>query len=60
VRVQIVLVDLPTRQMEVQITEMPQRHIEDVVEPDIPRTKTKKHQRKKSTSKRKGRGRKRR
>jgi ribonuclease R len=60
VRVQIVVVDLPTRQMEVQITEMPKRHIEDIVEPDITRTKTKKHQRKKSTSKRKGRGRKRR
>ncbi len=60
VSVQITAIDLPTRQMELGITEMPQRHIEDIVEPDIPRNKTKKHGSKNTKSKHKGKGRKRR
>lgn len=57
VRVQITAIDLPTRQMELRVTDMPQRHIEDVVEPDVPRKKSRKHQSKKSKSKHRGRGR---
>jgi hypothetical protein len=45
--------------MELRITKMPTRHIEDVVEPQIPRNKTRKRKEKKSVSKRGGRGRKR-
>ena len=60
VTAQITAIDLPTRQMELGITQMPQRHIEDIVEPDTPRRKSKNRSGKKSKSKRKGKGRKRR
>ena len=59
VKVQITAIDLPTRQMELRITQMPTRHIEDIVEPQVPRAKHKKRSGKKTTSNRKGRGRKR-
>jgi predicted RNA-binding protein with RPS1 domain len=59
VKVQIVAIDLPTRQMELRITKMPTRHIEDIVEPQVTRAKNKKRSEKKTTSNRKGRGRKR-
>ncbi|MBT4530856.1 MAG: hypothetical protein HOC27_06585, partial [Phycisphaerae bacterium] len=58
VKVQISAIDLPTRQMEVRIIEMPEKHIEDVIEPHVPRSK-KKREGKKTKSKGKGRGRKR-
>ena len=58
VKVQISAIDLPTRQMEVRIIEMPEKHIEDVIEPHVPRSK-KKRGGKKIKSKGKGRGRKR-
>jgi ribonuclease R len=56
VTVQISAIDLPTRQMEVHMTKMPKRHIEDVAVPTPPRSKS---GAKKSKSKRKGKGRKR-
>lgn len=59
VTVQISAIDLPTRQMELRVTKMPSRHIEDIVEPQIPRNKTKKRKEKKPVSRRGGRGRKR-
>ncbi len=60
VKAQITAIDLPTRQMELGITQMPQRHIEDIVEPDAPRRKSKNRSGKNSNSKHKGKGRKRR
>ena len=58
--VQIVSIDLSARQMEVRINKMPQRHIEEIFEPNISQSKLKKRGGKKSKSKRKGRGSKRR
>jgi hypothetical protein len=60
VRVQISAIDLPTRQMELRIVKMPEKHIEDVIEPQTPRKKTNRKGGKNSKSKGKGRGRKRR
>lgn len=60
VKAQITAIDLPTRQMELGITQVPQRHIEDIVEPDAPRRKSKNRSGKNSKSTRKGKGRKRR
>ena len=58
VKIQITAIDLATRQMEVRIVEMPQKHIEDVIEPHVPREKTKRRGGKNTKSKGKGRGRK--
>jgi ribosomal protein S1 len=60
VKVQITAIDLPTRQMEVQIVEMPQRQIEDIIEPNTPPSKTKRRGGKNKKSKGTGRGRNRR
>jgi ribonuclease R len=51
VQAQIVAIDLATRQMEVRITQMPQRRIEEVFEPDPPQGKSKKRGGKNSKSK---------
>jgi len=59
VTVQIVAVNLPTREMEIQIVQMPDNHIEDIVEPHISKQQTKKRSGKKTKSKGRGRGRKR-
>ncbi|MDP7004810.1 MAG: VacB/RNase II family 3'-5' exoribonuclease [Phycisphaerales bacterium] len=64
VTVQITAIDLPTRQMEVGMKKMPNRHIEDIAVPSLPSLKSKRGDRKNSDtkkhkSKRKGRGRKR-
>ncbi len=58
VKVQTSSIDLPTRQMEVRIIEMPDKHIEYVIEPPVTRSK-KKRGGKKLKSQGKGRGRKR-
>jgi ribonuclease R len=60
VTAQITAIDLPTRQMELGITKMPQRKIEDIVEPNAPKQKSKNRSGKNSKSTRKGKGRKRR
>jgi len=60
VTAQITAIDLPTRQMELGITKMPQRKIEDIVEPNAPKRKSKNRSGKNSKSTRKGKGRKRR
>ena len=59
VTAQITAIDLPTREMELGITKMPQRQIEDIVEPTAPKRKSKNRSGKNSKSKRKGKGRKR-
>jgi predicted RNA-binding protein with RPS1 domain len=59
VTVQISAIDLPTRQMDLSIVKMPDKHIEDVIDPDVPPTK-KRRGGKNSKSKGKGRGRNRR
>lgn len=64
VTVQITAIDLPTRQMELAITKMPKKHIEDIAEPSPGSRKPKRGSRnktgsKKHKSKRKGKGRKR-
>ena len=59
VTVQISAIDLPTRQMELSIVKMPDKHIEDVIDPGVPPTK-KRRGGKNSKSKDKGRGRNRR
>jgi ribonuclease R len=59
VTAQITAIDLPTREMELGITKMPQRKIEDIVEPTAPKRNSKNRSGKNSKSKRKGKGRKR-
>jgi ribosomal protein S1 len=57
VKVQITAIDLPTRQMELGIIQMPTRHVEDVSEPHGTQRKSKKLGAKKPKSKSRGRDR---